>query len=58
MIFFQTKSFIKMTCGGDGSNSYLFLLKGTTKGISHELQAPFDDRHWNEMKFNQLYESI
>jgi hypothetical protein len=28
------------------------------KGTSHELQAPFDDQQWNEMKFNQLYESI
>ena len=41
-----------------GSNSYLFLLKGRTKGTSHQLQAPLDDQPWNKMKFNWLYESI
>ena len=60
---FQTKSFIKRTCGGDDanggvSNSYIFLLKGKTKGTSHQLQALFDDQPWNEMKLSRLYESI
>ena len=44
--------------GGGLWNSYLFLLKGRIKGVSHQLQAPFDDQPWNEMKSNRLYESI
>lgn len=39
-------------------NSYLFPLKGRTKGTSHQLQAPLDDQFWNEVKFNQLYKSL
>ena len=39
-------------------NSYLFLLKGKTKGMSHQLQVPLDDQLWNEVKFNQLYKSL
>ena len=60
---FQTKSFIKRTCRGDdankgGSNSYLSLMKGRTKGTSHQLQAPLHDQPWNEIKCTWLYESI
>ena len=33
-----------------------FLTKGRIKGTNYQLQAPFDDQPWNEMKFNQLYE--
>ena len=43
---------------GGGVNSYLFLLKGRTKGTSHRLQALLDYKPWNEMKFNRSYESI
>ena len=59
---FQSKFFIKKDllrgwCQQRGSNPYIFVLKGRTKSTSHQLQAPFDDQSWNEMKFNQLYES-
>ena len=35
-----------------GGVSYSFLLKGKIKGTSHQLQAPFDDQPWNEMKIS------
>ena len=72
---FETKSFIKRTCGGDDANGGVQTPTSTfwkaiprvltdkdltevTKGTNHQLQAPFAEHPWNEMKVNWLYESI